>query len=371
MKDQPAGEGPAPSQLFTPFRLRGLALANRIVVSPMCQYSAQNGSMVDWHMMHLGALANSGAGLLMVEATGVAPEGRITHGCTGLYSDDNERSMQRVVDACRRYGTAKIGIQIGHAGRKASAKRPWESKAHSDPLEGDGEPAWPTKSASGLPTAPGWPTPEPMTLADIARLESDVVQATRRADRIGFELLIAPVTRHHRCYRRVGRVGDRARAGQDRADETRDVAHLRETRAVLRVPLRHVRDLVTDHRRELIFAFEERDEPTVHEDVSPGHRERVDPGGIDQREVDLHAGLARVRDEAISHTLQVVLPRLVGINLIALDELLIHLLADARGEHGGAERHRQTDDDNGSDTNGVHRASLSPLVRGASGTADA
>ncbi len=115
-----------PSALFSPTRLAGLELANRIVVSPMCQYSADDGVASDWHLNHLGMLANSGAALVVVEATGVERRGRITHGCLGIYSDDCEAALARVVAHCRRYGTAKLGIQIGHAGRKASASRPWE-----------------------------------------------------------------------------------------------------------------------------------------------------------------------------------------------------------------------------------------------------
>src|SRR5437762_367008 len=113
--------GDMPSALFSPIRLAELELANRIVVSPMCQYSADDGVASDWHINHLGMLANSGAALVVVEATGVERRGRITHGCTGIYSNDCEAAMARVVAHCRRYGTAKIGIQIGHAGRKASA----------------------------------------------------------------------------------------------------------------------------------------------------------------------------------------------------------------------------------------------------------
>jgi 2,4-dienoyl-CoA reductase-like NADH-dependent reductase (Old Yellow Enzyme family) len=173
--------------LFTPYQIRGLELANRLVVSPMCQYSAIEGSCTDWHIMHCGMLAGSGAGLLILEATAPELAGRITPGCTALANEANETAMGRVVDACRRYGTAKLGIQIGHAGRKASAKRPWESKTVSDPL--DPKDAWPTKSASALPYAPGWHTPEAMTLDDIAALRRSFVEATRRADRVGFDLV--------------------------------------------------------------------------------------------------------------------------------------------------------------------------------------
>ena len=104
-------------KLFTPIQLGGVTLPNRIVVSPMCQYSADDGCMNDWHLIHLGHLAYSGAGLLMVEATHVTREGRITHGCTGLYNDHNEAAMARVIEVCKRLRNAPIGIQIGHAGQ--------------------------------------------------------------------------------------------------------------------------------------------------------------------------------------------------------------------------------------------------------------
>src|SRR5882672_7901169 len=111
------------SALFSPISLAGLELANRIVVSPMCQYSADDGCANDWHLMHLGMMAHSGAALVVVEATHVERHGRITHGCMGLYSDHNEAALARVVTHCRRSGTAKLGIQLAHAGRKASSQR--------------------------------------------------------------------------------------------------------------------------------------------------------------------------------------------------------------------------------------------------------
>jgi 2,4-dienoyl-CoA reductase-like NADH-dependent reductase (Old Yellow Enzyme family) len=176
------------SKLFAPIKLRDLELANRVVVAPMCQYSAEDGNMTDWHMLHLGSLSNSGAGLLIVEATGVELIGRITHGCTALANDENEAAMKRVVTSCKRYGTAKIGIQLGHAGRKASCKRPWESKSHSDVLTAaDG--AWQTKSASAMPFDAGWHTPEAYTIAEIEKLKATFVESTRRAERVGFDLI--------------------------------------------------------------------------------------------------------------------------------------------------------------------------------------
>src|SRR5262245_64706002 len=123
------------SALFSPIRLADLELANRIVVSPMCQYSADDGVASEWHINHLGMLANSGAALVVAEATGIERRGRITHGCLGLYSDDCEAALARLVAHCRRYGTAKLGIQLAHAGRKASARRPWEGSQPLSPAE--------------------------------------------------------------------------------------------------------------------------------------------------------------------------------------------------------------------------------------------
>lgn len=174
------------SVLFSSAYLRGLTLDNRVVVSPMCQYSAEDGSATDWHMMHLGALSNSGAGLLIIEATAVEPEGRITHGCLGLYSDENEKALKKVIDACRRFGAAKIGIQLGHAGRKASCKRPWESKAHNDVLT---ENAWQTKAPSAVPFGEGWHAPTALSQQGLEEVMAAFVAATRRADRLGLDLI--------------------------------------------------------------------------------------------------------------------------------------------------------------------------------------
>lgn len=171
--------------LFSAYKLGPVELANRIVISPMCQYSADDGCANDWHMTHLGMLANSGAGLVIVEATHVERHGRITHGCTGLYSDDNEAAMARVVAHCRRIGNAKLGIQIAHAGRKASAQRPWEG---GGPLQPDGDP-WPTIAASAIPFGGNWHTPREATLDDLARVRKAFVNAAKRAVRIGFDAI--------------------------------------------------------------------------------------------------------------------------------------------------------------------------------------
>jgi 2,4-dienoyl-CoA reductase-like NADH-dependent reductase (Old Yellow Enzyme family) len=174
-----------PSQLFTPITLRGLTLPNRVVVSPMCQYSADDGSAADWHMMHLGSLAISGAGLLMIEATAVERPGRITHGCLGLYSDSNELALAHVLAACRRLSNTPIGIQLAHAGRKASAQRPWEGGGS---LKSDQD-SWPTVAPSAIPLDPSWQTPREATGADLARVQNAFVEATRRAHRLGLDLV--------------------------------------------------------------------------------------------------------------------------------------------------------------------------------------
>jgi len=171
------------SALFSPLRLAGLNLANRIVVSPMCQYSANDGVASDWHMTHLGMLANSGAGLLVVESTHVERSGRITHGCLGLYSDACEAALGRVVAHCRRIGSAKLAIQLSHAGRKASAQRPWEGGKALPP----GEDPWPTIAPSAIAFGPGWHIPRAMTEADMAHVRTMFVEAAKRAMRIGFD----------------------------------------------------------------------------------------------------------------------------------------------------------------------------------------
>jgi 2,4-dienoyl-CoA reductase-like NADH-dependent reductase (Old Yellow Enzyme family) len=171
------------SALFSPIALRGLALENRIVVSPMCQYSADDGSATDWHIQHLGMLSHSGAALVVIEATGVEREGRITPGCLGLYSDANERALDRVVRSVRRYSKTPIGIQLAHAGRKGSASPPWES---GRPLE-TGAGAWPTMAPSAIPFDEGWPTPKALTHGEIDRVVEAFATAARRALRIGLD----------------------------------------------------------------------------------------------------------------------------------------------------------------------------------------
>jgi len=174
-----------PSRLFAPIQLGGITLRNRIVVSPMCQYSADDGTMNDWHLMHLGSLACSGAGLVMVEATGVTREGRISHGCTGLYNEHHEAALKRVLDACRRITKSAFGIQLGHAGRKGSTQLPWEGRK----ALGAGDSPWPTIAPSAVAYDEGWPVPHEPSPSEIKVLIDAYATAAGRAMHVGFDLL--------------------------------------------------------------------------------------------------------------------------------------------------------------------------------------
>lgn len=178
-------DGTAPPPLFAPFRARGLTLDNRIVVSPMCQYSATDGVPGDWHLVHLGSRAVGGAGLVLTEMTDVAPDGRITHGCAGLWSDEQAVAWKRIVDFIHAQSSAKVGVQLAHAGRKGSCRRPWEGDGPLAEAEG----GWTTLGASAIPWAPGWPAPKEMTSQDFALVTEAFVQATRRAAACGFDVL--------------------------------------------------------------------------------------------------------------------------------------------------------------------------------------
>ncbi|HZP79617.1 MAG TPA: NADH:flavin oxidoreductase/NADH oxidase [Pseudolabrys sp.] len=173
------------SALFSPIRLAGLDLSNRIVVSPMCQYSADDGCANDWHLVHLGMLANSGAGLVVIEATHVERLGRITHGCLGMYSDDCEAALAPIIAHCKRIGSAKFGIQLAHSGRKGSAQRPWEG---GNALKTGGDP-WETIAPSAIPFGDNWHTPREATEADMTRVQEAFVAAAKRSLRIGFGVI--------------------------------------------------------------------------------------------------------------------------------------------------------------------------------------
>src|SRR3954454_18745660 len=171
--------------LFEPVSLGGITLANRIAVSPMCQYSAENGAANDWHLQHLGSLSLPGAGLVIVEQTAVEPVGRITHGCLGLYSDANEAALARVVGFCRRAGSAALGIQLGHSRRSGWAKLPWEGGGPLPPDAG----AWTTAAPSAIPFDNRWPPPQALDEAGLARIRDAHADAARRAERLGFDLV--------------------------------------------------------------------------------------------------------------------------------------------------------------------------------------
>jgi 2,4-dienoyl-CoA reductase-like NADH-dependent reductase (Old Yellow Enzyme family) len=173
------------SLLFSPLQVGPTRLANRIVVAPMCQYSADDGSATDWHLQHLMTLAMSGAALVVMEATAVERRGRISPRDLGLYSDANERALVRVLDAARTVAApdTRFGIQLAHAGRKASVPVPWE-RVGNEAVAAD---PWPTIAPSALAYADGWQVPAAMTEADVAALIEAFVTAARRARRIGFD----------------------------------------------------------------------------------------------------------------------------------------------------------------------------------------
>ena len=177
------------AQLFTPVELGGVTLPNRIVVSPMCQYSAVDGSAQAWHQVHYGMLAMSGAGLLCLEATHVERDGRITQGCLGLYSDENEAAIKSIVDWARAWmPTVKLGIQLAHAGRKASAQRPWKGGGPLGQADAPDLP-WTTVSASAIPYDAKWHTPVALDAVGLKRVKQAFVEATQRSVRLGFDVV--------------------------------------------------------------------------------------------------------------------------------------------------------------------------------------
>ncbi|MBX8519002.1 NADH:flavin oxidoreductase/NADH oxidase [Pseudomonas cichorii] len=172
------------SALFEPFKLKDVTLRNRIAIPPMCQYMANEGVVNDWHHVHLAGMARGGAGLLVVEATAVAPEGRITPGCAGIWNDEQAQAFVPIVKAIKAAGSVP-GIQIAHAGRKASANRPWEGDDHISVSDARG---WKTIAPSAIPFGANLPkVPDAMTLEDIARVRQNFVDAARRARDAGFE----------------------------------------------------------------------------------------------------------------------------------------------------------------------------------------
>lgn len=173
------------TSLFSPTKLRDLELNNRIVVSPMCQYQSEDGNVNDWHLMHYGSLAMGAAGLVLTEMTSVSDDARISLQCAGVYSDENEAAWKRVIDFCKKFGVATLGIQLGHAGRKGSTLPPAQNGLSLTAEQG----AWETVAPSALPFADGWHTPREATKADLEKIKADFVSAVERCDRIGFDLI--------------------------------------------------------------------------------------------------------------------------------------------------------------------------------------
>ncbi|MCA9540525.1 MAG: bifunctional salicylyl-CoA 5-hydroxylase/oxidoreductase [Myxococcales bacterium] len=174
----------APPPMFTPFRTRGVELGNRIVVSPMCMYSADDGVVNDWHLVHLGSRAVGGAGLIMTEMTDVTRDGRISPGCAGLYDDAHVAPWRRITDFVHAHSAAAIGVQLAHAGRKGSTRRLWEGIDRPLPAGN-----WPLMAPSPLPYATESQTPREMTLADLKAVRAAFVAAARRAEAAGFDLI--------------------------------------------------------------------------------------------------------------------------------------------------------------------------------------
>jgi 2,4-dienoyl-CoA reductase-like NADH-dependent reductase (Old Yellow Enzyme family) len=172
--------------LFQPMSIGSLDLKNRIVIAPMCQYSAVDGQMTDWHMMHLGTLAASGAGILTLEATAVTPEGRISYGDVGLYDDACEVAMKKTLDAVRTWSSMPIAVQLGHAGRKASTQVPWKGGAQIEPSSPLG---WKTVAPSALPFREHYDAPKALDMEDMTTLRLAFADAAARAARLDIDAI--------------------------------------------------------------------------------------------------------------------------------------------------------------------------------------
>jgi len=221
---------PAPPPMFTPFRLRELVLPNRVVVSSMCQYSAEDGAPDDWHLVHLGSRAIGGAGLVMTEMTDVSREGRISPGCAGMYKPEHVTAWKRIVDFVHGHSPAKIGLQLAHAGRKGSTRRLWEGI--DEPLPSGN---WALVSASPIPYFPHSQIPRAMERGDMEAVRDDFARAARMAEEAGFDLLelhfahgyllasfLSPLT-NRRADAYGGSLGNRARFPLEVFDAVRAV----------------------------------------------------------------------------------------------------------------------------------------------------
>jgi 2,4-dienoyl-CoA reductase-like NADH-dependent reductase (Old Yellow Enzyme family) len=172
------------SRLFEPLLIGLLRLENRIIIAPMCQYSAENGSATDWHMIHLGHLALSGAGLMILEATAISPEGRISPRDLGLYSDGNEVALARVLTAVRAHSSIPVAVQLSHAGRKGSSRAPWEGGTQIHPDEPNG---WKTEAPSAVPHSDDEDVPLALDRTGLERVRDGFVMAARRAGQLGLD----------------------------------------------------------------------------------------------------------------------------------------------------------------------------------------
>ncbi|MFT5003876.1 MAG: 2,4-dienoyl-CoA reductase-like NADH-dependent reductase (Old Yellow Enzyme family), partial [Flavobacteriales bacterium] len=174
------------SNLFTPLKLGELVLKNRVVIAPMCQYSAEDGAATDWHTIHLGRMALSGAGMLILEATAVNPRGRISYGDLGLWDDRTEQALAKSLSAVRKYSSMPIGIQLAHAGRKASTQKPWDGGQVIAPDQING---WLTIAPSALPYDNDGPIPDAATLEEIDGIVNDFIESAKRAERLGIDAI--------------------------------------------------------------------------------------------------------------------------------------------------------------------------------------
>ncbi len=209
---------PVISPLFEPLQIRGLNIPNRLVISPMCQYSAGDGLANDWHLVHLGKFAQGGAGIVFTEAAAVQRRGRITHGDLGIWSDAHAQALAGITGFIRSMGSTSA-IQLAHAGRKASMQRPWHGNG---PLNDEdiarGEEPWKVIAPSAIPLGEGWLQPAEMSSGDIARVVEDFAAAARRSNQAGFDIVevhaahgylaasfLSPISNH----RKDGYGGDR------------------------------------------------------------------------------------------------------------------------------------------------------------------
>ncbi len=266
------------SALFQPYSLKDVTLRNRIAIPPMCQYMAEDGLVNDWHQVHYSSLARGGAGLVVVEATAVAPEGRITPCCAGLWNDAQAEAFAPLARAIRAAG-AVPGIQIAHAGRKASANRPWEGDDHipeQDPR------AWTTLSPSALAFGEHLPrVPRAMTLEDIQRVQQDFVSAARRAHEAGFEWIEL-----HFAHGYLGQSFFSEHANQ-RTDAYG--GSLENRSRFLLETLAAVREVWPEHlpltARFGVLEYDGRDEQTLTESIELARRFRA--GGLDLLSVSI------------------------------------------------------------------------------------